>query len=144
CFQIDKMPAILQPDVEFARQKDQEDPLFRFRSRFYYPNAQTHEADASSRQGREAIYFCGNSLGLQAKDVESAIQQELKDWQELAIGGYLGARNPWMTYQQPFRPPLSRIMGCLEEEVTVMNALTVNLHLLLLSFYRPQHPRYKI
>jgi kynureninase len=68
----------------------------------------------------------------------------LEDWQQLAISGYLRARNPWMTYQIPFRSPLSRIAGCLEEEVTVMNALTVNLHLLLLSFYHPTRPRYKI
>jgi kynureninase len=128
------MPAIAEPLVEYAQQKDREDGLYKYRSRFYYP----------SHQGRDAIYFCGNSLGLQSRDVETSIRQELKDWQELAIGGYLGARNPWMTYQLPFRLPLSRIVGCLEEEVTVMNALTVNLHLLLLSFYHPARPRYKI
>jgi kynureninase len=120
--------------LAFAQRKDREDKLQGFRSRFYFP-----------RHGEgEAIYFCGNSLGLQPRQAAEYIQQELKDWQELAIGGYLQARNPWMTYAGPFRQSLSRIAGCLEDEVTVMNALTVNLHLLLLTFYRPQPARYKI
>jgi kynureninase len=116
--------------LEFAQQKDREDELFGFRSRFFTPG--------------QSIYFCGNSLGLQPRQTGDFIRQELEDWQQLAIGGYLHARNPWMTYQLPFRSPLSKIAGCLEEEVTVMNALTVNLHLLLLSFYHPSASRYKI
>lgn len=120
--------------LEFARQKDREDPLHSFRSQFHIPR----------HQGKDAIYFCGNSLGLQPKNVEAAIQQELKDWQDLAVGGYMQAKNPWLTYQRPFRKPLSALVGCHEDEVTVMNALTVNLHLLLLSFYRPTPARYRI
>jgi kynureninase len=131
---------------EFARQKDREDKLQGFRSRFFFPPspAPAHDALPSPAHtshpspAREAIYFCGNSLGLQPRQAAEFIQQELKDWQELAIGGYLHARNPWMTYAQPLRQPLARMLGCLEEEVTVMNALTVNLHLLLLTFYRPR------
>ena len=122
------------PTIEFARQKDHQDPLQSLRSRFHFP----------PHQGGNAIYFCGNSLGLQPKDTEAAIQQELNDWKELAIGGYLHAKNPWLYYQDSFRKPLSKIVGCKEEEVTVMNALTVNLHLLLLSFYHPDTRRYKI
>jgi kynureninase len=128
------MQEIFESLLEFAQRKDREDELQGFRSRFYLPQ----------HGNKEAIYFCGNSLGLQPRSVEAAIRQELEDWQKLAISGYLHARNPWMTYQIPFRSPLSRIAGCLEEEVTVMNALTVNLHLLLLSFYHPTRSRYKL
>jgi len=90
------------------------------------------------------LYFCGNSLGLQPVSAEESIRQELKDWRELAIGGYWQAKNPWMGYPAMLRAPLARIVGCGEEEVTVMNALTVNLHLLLLSFYRPTAQRFKL
>ena len=123
--------------LQFAQRKDREDELHSFRSRFHFPLS---PADPS----KSAIYFCGNSLGLQPKQAQHAIAQELKDWQDLAVGGYMRAKNPWLYYQDPFRPTLSKLVGCLEEEVTVMNALTVNLHLLLLSFYRPLGPRYKI
>jgi kynureninase len=128
------MHGIAEPALAYAQQMDREDELQSFRSRFYFPR---HE-------GREVLYFCGNSLGLQPRDAEAAIQQELNDWRDLAVGGYWQARDPWMTYPQMMRGPLSRIVGCLEEEVTVMNALTVNLHLLMLTFYRPGPQRYKI
>jgi kynureninase len=145
------MQESFEPTLAFAQRKDREDELRGFRSRFYFPTAPSHDTPPSNI-GRslerplpnESIYFCGNSLGLQPRQTEEFIQQELKDWRELAIGGYWQARNPWITYPQPFRPTLSRIVGCLEEEVTVMNALTVNLHLLLLTFYRPDPSRYKI
>ena len=123
-----------EPTLLFAQQKDREDELHSFRSRFFIPASPTPAASS-----RESIYFCGNSLGLQPRQAGEYIEQELKDWQNLAIGGYLHARNPWLTYAQPLRQPLARMLGCLESEVTVMNALTVNLHLLLLTFYRPQY-----
>ena len=129
-----------EPTLEFAQQKDREDELHSFRSRFFIPAAPapSHSAPVPSpAASRESIYFCGNSLGLQPRQAADFIRQELEDWQQLAIGGYLHARNPWLTYAQPLRQPLARMLGCLEPEVTVMNALTVNLHLLLLSFYRP-------
>jgi kynureninase len=128
------MQAPFEPTLLFAQQKDREDELQSFRSRFFIP---------ASAPSRESIYFCGNSLGLQPRHAADFIRQELEDWQQLAIGGYLHAKNPWLTYGQPLRQPLARMLGCLESEVTVMNALTVNLHLLLLSFYRPNaaHPR---
>jgi kynureninase len=122
------------PTLEFAQQKDREDPLHTFRTQFHFPR----------HQEQDAIYFCGNSLGLQPRNAEAAVLQELKDWKELAIGGYLHAKNPWLYYQHKFRKPLSKIVGCLEEETTVMNALTVNLHLLMLSFYHPSPQRYRI
>jgi kynureninase len=130
------MPQEIAPALAYAQQKDREDELQGFRSRFYFP----------VRPGRREnmLYFCGNSLGLQPVTAEESIRQELVDWRELAIGGYWQARNPWMTYPATLRGPLARIAGCGEEEVTVMNALTVNLHLLLSSFYRPTRQRYKI
>ena len=119
---------------EYARKQDKKDPLKKFRKEFHFPK----------KDGEKQIYFCGNSLGLQPKRVEKAILQELKDWKNLAVEGYLHAKNPWLYYQHYFRKPMSKLMGCKKEEVTVMNALTVNLHLLLLSFYRPTGQRYKI
>jgi kynureninase len=141
-----------EPTLEFAQQKDREDELHSFRSRFFIPpapaapnpNSSVPPHSAPTPPTRDSIYFCGNSLGLQPRQAADFVRQELEDWQQLAIGGYLHARNPWLTYAQPPRQPLARMLGCLESEVTVMNALTVNLHLLLLTFYRPASPRYKI
>ena len=121
----------IEPTLSDAQQRDREDQLKSFRSRFYFP------AGAS-------IYFCGNSLGLQPRDAEACFQQELSDWRNFAIGGYWQAQNPWMTYPQTLRPALGKLAGCREDEITVMNALTVNLHLLLLTFYRPSTHRFKI
>ena len=126
--------------LEFAQRKDREDQLQSFRSRFYFPR----KPGPLDTPRQDAIYFCGNSLGLQPRDAGPTIQQELQDWQDLGVGGYMQAQNPWLTYQEPFRQPLSGLTGAKEEELTVMNALTVNLHLLLLSFYRPDAHRYKI
>lgn len=120
--------------LRFAQQMDAADPLSRHRSRFYFPQ----------RNGTDAVYLCGNSLGLLSDNVQTAIEQELQDWKELAIDGYRKARNPWMFYQHFFKQSLSKIMGCGEDEVTVSNALTVNLHFLMLSFYRPTARRYKV
>ena len=118
----------------FAQLKDKEDTLASFKDKFHFP--QINDSDV--------IYFCGNSLGLQAKTVQAAVQQELDDWKNLGIAGFLTAKNPWMYYQEYFKTSLSKIVGCKEDEVTVMNSLTVNLHLLMLTFYRPTQARFKI
>jgi kynureninase len=120
--------------LAFAQQCDATDALAGFKSAFYFP---LHE-------GNECIYFCGNSLGLQPKSAEKAIQTELSSWREIAVGGYFGGVNPWLTYHDALRPSLAKIMGGKEDEITVMNTLTVNLHLLLVSFYRPKGKRNKI
>lgn len=120
--------------LAYAIDTDKADALNLYRHRFYFPPF----GEQSS------IYLCGNSLGLQSDNVQAAVEQELKDWKELAINGYRHAKNPWLYYQHFFRKSLSGIMGCQEEEVTVSNALTVNLHLLMMSFYRPDAKRYKI
>ena len=153
------MQGQFESTLEYAQHKDREDPLNRYRSAFHFPRHTpasprandasqamdaSHQPNDAPQQATDAIYFCGNSLGLQPRNVEAAIRQELQDWQDLAVGGYIHAQNPWLTYQHGFRRPLSAIVGCLEEEVTVMNALTVNLHLMLLTFYHPSPSRYRI
>lgn len=119
---------------EFAKEQDQLDPLKTYREQFYFPQ----------RNGRDAIYFCGNSLGLQAKNIKPAIEQELQDWKDYAVEGYWGAKNPWLYYQQYCSKPLTDLVGASQDELTVMNTLTVNLHLLMLSFYRPTKERFKV
>ena len=94
------MPEIVEPTLAYAQQRDREDELQSFRSRFCFPPDKT--------------YFCGNSLGLQPRDAEAAIRQELADWRDLAIDGYWQAKQPWMTYPQSMRGALSRLAGCLE------------------------------
>jgi kynureninase len=118
----------------FAEEQDQSDPLKTYREQFYFPQ----------RNGKDAIYFCGNSLGLQPKNVRPAIEQELNDWQHHAVEGYWNAENPWLFYQQYCSKPLTNIVGASQEELTVMNTLTVNLHLLLMSFYKPTPQRFKV
>ncbi len=120
--------------IDFAIQADAVDELAPFKQQFHFPQ----------HNGKDVIYFCGNSLGLQPLNVEAAVQTELNTWKEMAIGGYMGGKNPWLYYQEYLKPSLAKIVGCLEDEVTVMNTLTVNLHLLMLSFYRPTKERYKI
>lgn len=123
-----------EASLSYAQLQDQQDELASFRSRFHFPQ----------HNNKDVIYFCGNSLGLQPKSVQAAVQQELDDWKNLGISGFLKAKNPWMYYQEYFKPALSEIAGCGEDELTVMNSLTVNLHLLMLTFYRPTANRYKI
>ena len=119
---------------DFAKQADAADELAYFKQQFHFPK----------HHGKDVIYFCGNSLGLQPVNVEAAVQTELKSWRDEAVGGYFGGTNPWLYYQDYLKTSLSKIVGCKEDEVTAMNTLTVNLHLLLLSFYRPTHERFKI
>lgn len=128
------MSFVFTTDKEFAVEADRVDELASLKQRFYFPQ----------KNGKDVIYFCGNSLGLQPRHTEAAIQTELTSWREEAVGGYFGGKNPWLYYQDYTKPTLSKMMGCKENEVTVMNALTVNLHLLMLSFYRPTEKRYKI
>lgn len=119
---------------QFAEEQDQSDPLKTHREQFYFPQ----------KNGKDAIYFCGNSLGLQPKKVRPAIEQELNDWHHHAVEGYWNAENPWLYYQQYCSQPLTNIVGASQDELTVMNTLTVNLHLLLMSFYRPTKQRFKV
>ena len=117
-----------------AKTLDQHDELAHFKTQFHFPK----------QDGKDVIYFCGNSLGLQPTNVEAAVLQELADWKNLAISGFSKAKNPWLVYQEYLKPSLAKIVGAKEDEVTVMNTLTVNLHLLMLSFYKPNKQRFKI
>lgn len=119
---------------EFAKEMDAKDPLRGFRDRFLVPEI----------NGTEAVYFCGNSLGLQPKTVNEAIQQELRDWAKLGVYGHLQAKNPWYSYHEMFADPLAQLVGAKPSEVVAMNGLTVNLHLMLMSFYRPEGKKHKI
>lgn len=123
-----------QNNLAFARQSDHDDPLKNFREKFFIPQ----------HNGKDCIYLTGNSLGLQAKTTTKYVQQELDDWASLGVEGHFQAKNPWMPYHEIFPRQLSKIIGCKENEVVVMNQLTVNLHLLLVTFYRPTPQRYKI
>ncbi len=120
--------------LEFAQQMDDTDSLHDFRDQFYFPYL----------HGRSAIYFTGNSLGLQPKSTQDAILTELEDWANFGVEGHFHARNPWYSYHEILSDSASKIVGALPSEVVMMNQLTVNLHLLMISFYRPTTARYKI
>ncbi len=123
-----------QNTLECAKELDANDSLKDFREKFFIPQ----------HNGKDCIYLTGNSLGLQAKTTSNYVQQELDDWAKLGVEGHFQAKNPWMPYHEIFPRQLSKIVGCKENEVVVMNQLTVNLHLLMVSFYRPTKQRYKI
>lgn len=120
--------------IEYAKEMDDADKLSSYRSRFFHP--QLHNKDA--------IYLCGNSLGLQPKTVKSFYEQELNDWAKYGVEGHFEAKRPWFSYHHFFTKSLAKLVGAKETEVVAMNSLTVNLHLLMLSFYRPTKQRYKI
>jgi kynureninase len=120
--------------LAFAQQLDANDSLKHFRDQFYIPIV----------NGKESIYFTGNSLGLQPKTTQDYVLNELEDWANFGVEGHFHARKPWMPYHEIFPTQLAKIVGALPEEIVVMNQLTVNLHLLMVSFYRPTQQRYKI
>lgn len=118
----------------FAAALDASDPLASMRDSFHFPSV-----------GRDqSVYFCGNSLGLQPKQAATYIGQELEDWSKLGVEGHLHARKPWFPYHEFLRESTARLVGALPHEVVVMNSLTTNLHLLMVSFYRPTAKRFKI
>lgn len=125
---------IYQNTLAFAKNLDEQDEIKDFRTKFFIPQ----------HNGRDTVYLTGNSLGLQPKSTAAYIQQELNDWANLGVEGHFHAKNPWMPYHEIFPTQLSKIVGALEGEVVVMNQLTVNLHLLMVSFYQPTAQRYKI
>lgn len=124
-----------QNSLEFAKKCDLEDPLSGFRQEFHIP---------TDDQGKELIYFCGNSLGLQPKRTSEYVSQELDDWAKLGVVGHIKAKHPWMPYHEFLNEKMARIVGAKPSEVVIMNTLTTNLHLMMVSFYRPTATRYKI
>lgn len=119
---------------EFAQQLDAQDELKNYRNEFIFPQ----------HNGKNVIYFTGNSLGLQPKRTQKYVNDVMNDWANMAVEGHFFAEKPWWDYHERFAQPLSKIVGALPSEVTVMNTLTVNLHLLMVSFYRPTEKRFKI
>lgn len=113
---------------------DSTDALRSFRNRFYFPKL----------KGKEAIYLTGNSLGLQPKSARAAIEQEMLDWQNLGVEGHFEGKNPWFHYHKFLTEKAAKVVGALPHEVVIMNNLTVNLHLMMVSFYRPTPTRFKI
>ncbi|MBK9151059.1 MAG: kynureninase [Saprospiraceae bacterium] len=125
----------MNPDFDYALEQDRKDLLASYRSRFHIPKTE---------KGEDTIYFCGNSLGLMPVTAESYVMQELEDWKIHGVEGHTRARNPWVSYHELLTHPMAEVVGALPHEVVVMNSLTVNLHLLMVSFYRPDRGRYKI
>ena len=120
--------------LAFAQQLDAQDQLSHYQNEFSFPQV----------NGKKVIYFTGNSLGLQPKRAKTYVDEVMNDWANLAVEGHFYAEKPWWDYHERFANPLSKLVGALPSEVTVMNTLTVNLHLLMVSFYRPTATRYKI
>jgi kynureninase len=122
-------------DRSYAEQQDRADPLAPLRGEFHLP---------SRADGSTAVYLCGHSLGLQPKRTATVVQEELEAWARLGVEGHFTGARPWVSYHELLTPALATIAGALPHEVVAMNTLTVNLHLMLASFYRPQGARNKI
>ena len=124
----------MQNSLEFALQFDKSDELSDHRQRFHIPTV----------NGKDALYFTGNSLGLQPKSVKSHLMQELDDWAKFGVEGHFEAKNPWVSYHKILSEPFARLVGAQPNEVVAMNGLSVNLHLMMVSFYQPKGKRTKI
>jgi kynureninase len=122
-------------EESFARELDAHDSLKKHREQFHIPRG---------TDGREVVYFAGNSLGLQPKSVGPMLEEELNEWATRGVDGHFYGVRPWYGYHEMFRESGARIVGALPGEVVMMNSLTVNLHLMMVSFYRPTPGRYKI
>lgn len=126
-------------DENFTRNLDQQDPLKEFRDEFYIPRM-----DHNDENSPQTIYLCGNSLGCQPKKLQSYLTKELADWRDLGVEGHFKKDNPWITVEDPVIGPLTELVGAKPIEVAPMNTLSVDLHVLMLYFYKPTAERYKI
>ncbi len=124
-----------QNSLDYAKQLDQEDPISNLRNEFHIPR---------DKHGKEWLYFTGNSLGLQPKITKKYLSQELEDWANFGVEGHFEAKNPWLSYHELLTDTMAKIVGAKPIEVVVMNTLTTNLHLLMISFYQPTKTKYKI
>jgi kynureninase len=124
-----------QNSLDYAKQLDQEDPISYLRNEFHIPR---------DKDGKEWLYFTGNSLGLQPKITSKYIEQELDDWANFGVEGHFEAKNPWLSYHELLTDTMAKVVGAKPVEVVVMNTLTTNLHLLMVSFYQPSKTKYKI
>ncbi len=121
--------------LKYAQEQDKEDPLAYVREQFHIPK---------DKNGNDWLYFTGNSLGLQPKRTQKYLQQELDDWANYGVEGHFEAKNPWMPYHEFLTESMAKIVGAKPIEVVIMNTLTTNLHLLMVSFYQPTKTKYKI
>jgi kynureninase len=128
------MPVHFESTISFAKKLDQNDPLKSFRKQFHLPKV----------NGKTALYFTGNSLGLQPIAAKKFIMEELTDWAALGVEGHVYAKRPWLYYHKYSKKTLAKLVGAKPTEVVAMNQLTVNLHLMMVSFYRPTKQRFKI
>lgn len=126
---------MFQNTLEYAKQQDANDSLASFRNKFHIPKTET---------GEPQIYLCGNSLGLQPKITTSYIQEVLTDWANLGVEGHTEANHPWLPYHEFLTENMAKIVGAKPSEVVVMNTLTTNLHLMMVSFYQPTKTKFKI
>ncbi len=129
------MVATNQISLAYAKELDNQDELRDYRNQFHLP---------VQANGKPYVYLCGNSLGLQPKATQAALQQELLDWKNLGVEGHFHAKNPWMPYHEFLTNAMAKVVSAKPEEVVVMNTLTVNLHLMMVSFYQPKGKRNKI
>ncbi len=118
----------------FAERMDSDDSLRRFRQNFLFPQ----------RDGRDLLYFTGNSLGLQPNTAATYVTEVLDDWKALGVEGHISGKHPWLPYHEFVADNLAKIVGASPLEVVAMNSLTVNLHLMMVSFYRPTRERFKV
>jgi kynureninase len=128
-------PAHFEATKQFASELAAGDPLVSYREQFHIPK---------TRDGGDSVYLCGHSLGLQPTTARQYIEQAMKDWEQLGVEGHFHAQNPWMPYHELLTASTARLVGAQPAEVVVMNSLTVNLHLLMATFYRPTRERNKI
>src|SRR5438552_2875706 len=129
------MTTAFSADEDFALQLDTEDPLRHFREKFHLPRG---------KDGKPVIYFAGNSLGLMPKSARQIVEEELDNWATLGVDAHHATGTPWYSYHEALREPTARLVGAKPLEVICMNSLTVNLHLMMATFYRPTKSRFKI
>src|SRR5213595_1862475 len=122
-------------DEDFAKRLDAEDPLRDFREKFSLP---------LGKDDKPGIYFAGNSLGLMPKSARQIVHDEMENWARLGVDAHHATGTPWYSYHEALREPTTRLVGANSLEVICMNSLTVNLHLMMATFYRPTKTRFKI
>src|SRR5437879_4226411 len=129
------MTMTFSADEDFALQRDAEDPLRQFHEKFHLP---------LGKNGRPVIYFAGNSLGLMPKGARAIVEEEMDNWAKLGVDAHHATGTPWYSYHEALREPTARLVGAKPIEVICMNSLTVNIHLMMATFYRPTKSRFKI
>lgn len=132
---LDVSRILYKSDRSFAQKMDEEDPLGNYRNEFHFPKKE---------DGNEKIYFCGNSLGLASKGTEEMVLNVMEQWMNLGVKGHFNGQHPWVPFHLDLKEKMAKVVGAKASEVTLMNTLTVNLHLMMVSFYKPEGKRTKV